>query len=539
MKTAKVVETIQRARAHGVPLVAVATPDQGALAKALFQSCAAHPTHALLRWDAAHGLRGVNRAGEQALAATQHDGLPSSTFDLQDAARVAEHLPELSVVVFLCATRFVDDPAAATAIWCLRDPYKSNNRTAVLCGTSFALPSEIRNDVVLLDEDMPDDERIAETIGGIQCLVGGEKTEIQPEKLRDCVDAVRGLSAFCVEQIAALALTPEGINVDDVWDRKIAAINAVPGLTITRGGPRFDQIGGHAAILAWARRKWANPESAPRAIVRIDEGNDAFAGAGAQGIGDNTGVSQYFHSAILQWMEGDGSGRGNDGIILVGPPGTAKTYISTALGAEFGIPTISMDVGALKTSALGESERLMREAIRTVDGVACGRAFVVLTCNKMDSLSPQFRRRFLSGIWYTDLPTPEERPAIWAIQLRAHGLPEDSERPEDDEWTGAEIRNCCRNARDLRCSLREAAQFVVPVARADRRSLAALRDLAHDNFLSTSYSGTYQRDAKAEASRRVLFEEQRHAIVAVVPLPSTPAPETAAQTVRKSTKGES
>ena len=44
------------------------------------------------------------------------------------------------------------------------------------------------------------------------------------------------------------------------------------------------------------------------------------------------------------------------------------------------------------------------------------------------------------------------------------GLSTDQQRPKDTDWTGAEIRSCCRLAALLDVPLIEAAANVVPVA---------------------------------------------------------------------------
>ena len=43
-----------------------------------------------------------------------------------------------------------------------------------------------------------------------------------------------------------------------------------------------------------------------------------------------------------------------------------------------------------------------------------------------------------------DLPSPDERKAIWDIYLTKWNLSGDL--PDDDGWTGAEVKECCRKA---------------------------------------------------------------------------------------------
>ena len=45
------------------------------------------------------------------------------------------------------------------------------------------------------------------------------------------------------------------------------------------------------------------------------------------------------------------------------------------------------------------------------------------------------------------------------------------ELPDDDGWTGAEIKECCRKAYRLKLTLKESAEYLVPVTRATAYSL--------------------------------------------------------------------
>src|ERR671914_623725 len=44
------------------------------------------------------------------------------------------------------------------------------------------------------------------------------------------------------------------------------------------------------------------------------------------------------------------------------------------------------------------------------------------TANRLETLPPELQRRFNLGIWYFDVPSKEERAAIWAIQRKRFGI---------------------------------------------------------------------------------------------------------------------
>ena len=58
------------------------------------------------------------------------------------------------------------------------------------------------------------------------------------------------------------------------------------------------------------------------------------------------------------------------GIMLVGPPGTAKSLCSKVIAGIFNVPLIRLDIGALFNSHLGSSERNMRTALSIADASA-------------------------------------------------------------------------------------------------------------------------------------------------------------------------
>ncbi len=75
-------------------------------------------------------------------------------------------------------------------------------------------------------------------------------------------------------------------------------------------------------------------------------------------------------------------------------------------------------------------------------------------------------------------------------------------RPDDDNWTGAEIKSCCRLASLLDVPLVQAAQNVVPVAVTAGDKIEGLRQWASGRCLSADRVGVYSR-AEGVSSGRV------------------------------------
>ena len=504
MATMDLAREFKAVRGVGTPIVAIKTQNQPDTMRALGSSVGSAGKPWLV-WDAVRGLSGQNKEGQAALAAALNGEPQELTIDPVAALAVAAKLPQASALFLVNAHRFTDDPRVATAIGNLREPYKAIGATCILLGPSFRLPAELVPDVILLEDPLPDDPQLKTIVEFVYQQAGegagsaDAVAELTAEKSEAAVSALRGLSGFGAEQQAFLSLRRNGggkLNLDmpSLWARKIEAINAIPGLSMEFGKTNPGGISGLKALRGMLDSLFSqsNPER-PGACLHIDEIDKALAGFGRQGAGDSSGVTQDQVGQILQYMED----RGWDGVIPVGPPGTGKSLVSKSAAGLYGVPYVRLDLGGLKGSFVGESEQRIRGALEVVDRLAGGRVFVFATCNRLEALPPELRRRFTAGIWYFDLPGLMDRRELWTLYLTKYGLTvQASKLPEvyawSEGWTGAEIRNVCRAAWRLNISIDEARKLIVPVAESGKEDIDRLRSLAVGRFLDAARGGKYQ-----------------------------------------------
>jgi SpoVK/Ycf46/Vps4 family AAA+-type ATPase len=143
------------------------------------------------------------------------------------------------------------------------------------------------------------------------------------------------------------------------------------------------------------------------------------------------------------------------GILLLGIQGCGKSLAAKATAAIFGVALLRLDFGAIYDKYHGETERKLRESLKTADvmspcvlwideiekGIA-GRGgetgtsqrvlgtfltwmaekkshvFVVATANDISTLPPELvRKGRFDEIFFVDLPTPKIRASILAIHL--------------------------------------------------------------------------------------------------------------------------
>jgi len=495
------------ARRVSTPLISIRTADQPATIELLSKALTNGNTPAMIEWDIVRGPRDLNAPGKQALSlllGENNFGIPDIITILDNAVK----LPAKSVLFLHNAHKQLDNIAFIQAVSNLRDSFRSNFRQLVLLAPDMTLPPELRNDVLMLDEVLPNEEQLRALI--LQNYKDAELTEPDQTTLTSAIAAVSGLAHFPADQAVAMSLTPNGLDIPSLWLRKDQAINETPGLEVCNPNITFENIGGVEQAKNYFRQLF-NGKNEPRVVVWIDEIEKAFAGLGANGgPGDSSGTTQDQLGQLLQDMN-DCTKRG---VLFYGPPGSAKSVTAQAIGSAgpTKVKVIRLDLGGMKGSLVGESEAKLRAALKVVNTVSDRRVLYVATCNTMAVLPPELRRRFKMGTFFFDLPTPEERAAIWSIYLAKFELdllPATAmEAAQDSGWTGAEIETCCQLASELNISVTEAARYIVPVSRSSADLIDGLRQQATGKFLSATHPGVYvyQREqdqaVKATANKR-------------------------------------
>jgi len=205
------------------------------------------------------------------------------------------------------------------------------------------------------------------------------------------------------------------------------------------------------------------------------------------------------------------------GLLLVGIPGTGKSLSSKATASILGWPLIRLDIGALKNSLVGESEKRMRQATQIIDAfgscvVWCDEiekslagskssgetdggttssmlghlltwmqestspVFIMATANDITKLPPELIRRF-DATFFVDLPSRTERLEIIKIMNRKWR----TEIPEEyadklNGYTGAEIEQIAKDS--LFDGLEKAVDALVPLSRTMREDVQSLKDWA-------------------------------------------------------------
>ena len=457
----------------------------------------------MLIWDSVHGLLPMNntKASKEAYATLMAKaGLETpETVQLPETLKALETDGVSDMIVFISNAHLLwGDPTNVQAVWNLRDIYKNVGNMLVLVSTPGAtLPIELQTDVLVLDEPLPTREELAVIVRNTFKSANAEAS-LTTDIEKSAVDALIGLSSFSADQATAMCLTTEKIpgkekesirkgtlSITDLWERKRQIINATPGLTVYKGKETLDDIGGIESAKEFYRAVMTG-KNAPEVILFIDEIEKQMAGNGT----DSSGTKTEMNGIILSWMED----KGVNGALSIGIPGVSKSQLAKSLGATYNKPVIVFDIAAMQDMHVGNSGHNLRTATKTIDAISSGNVLCIATCNGIANLPPELRRRFSLVKFFFDSPNASERDEIWTIQRRNHGLVNDEPNPPSENWTGAEIRDCCKKADMLNWPLAKAATYIVPSAISDAATLEKTRLEASGRYLSASKVGTYYHD---------------------------------------------
>lgn len=393
-------------------------------------------------------------------------------------------------------------------------------RAIVILSPSNEIPPELADHVVAVDFPLPDRAEIAALLAD---MVDGLAPEVAakaaPNGTREAaIDAAVGLTSEEAASCYSRSLVTTGGRIDPaiVAAEKKRVIAREKVLTWYDPDPRgLDAIGGLDVLKGWL----ANRRAAFSARAR------------AYGLPAPRGA------------------------MLVGVPGCGKSLTAKAIAAAWSMPLLRLDLGALKSKWVGESEANIRKALAVAEtvspcvlwidevekalggstgpqgdgGVAAdalgavlswmqersGAVFVIATANDVRALPPELLRKGrFDEVFWVDLPQRGERAAIAAAALRAHGRTEDVDLQAvaiaTEGFTGAEIAALVPDAlfaafgdgeRPISTAdLVQAAATVTPLAKTAAEKIDALRAWAQGRARPAS---TPERVAATGSARAV------------------------------------
>ncbi len=382
-----------------------------------------------------------------------------------------------------------------------RLPRKEQLLALVIVTPTADLPIELKHDVVQIEVPKPDVAGNGELLGRV---VG--KDRVEGRLAEPLAQAALGLSGTQVERAFRKAFAfackqqQEGRGhgkldekcIDIIREEKYRVIRESGALEFVTKPEDLSSVGGLEVLRQWLemRREAFSPRAA------------------AYGLESPRGLA------------------------LVGIPGTGKSLCATVAASVWRMPLLRLDMGSVFESALGSSERNIRDAIEISELISpcilwvdeieksfagssgdSGTAARVLatfltwmqekrkpvctfaTANDVFRLPPEFLRKGrFDEVFFLDLPTREERAAILKVHLGKHGYRQVEHRFQLDEvleltggFVGAELEALVKDAmfpafmdgeRQLETrDLVKSAGEMVPLARSRAEHINKLREL--------------------------------------------------------------
>ena len=476
------------------PVVAIETVEEDRVVS-LVDAVAAELRLPVFAWSITQGL--VRRPGSHPIhGTTAPDGLLRHLADL--TINGVFHLMDLG--------NHLTKPSVTRQFREVAQAFSGRPATIVLSGHSLKLPDDIAHHAVHLDLALPGPRELRDAIGPIiKSLIASQGVEfsLTTDELDALVHALSGMTLNQARQIVAYAALIDGkLGADDVArviDRKAQIIRDGGLLEYYPVEDNRYDLGGFATLKAWLDR------------ARV-------------------GFSDEAKKLNLQPPRG---------IFIVGVQGCGKSLAAKAIARWWRLPLLKLDAGRLFDKFIGESEKNFRKAIslaesmspavlwideieKAMPGTGGGDqdgglsrrlfgafltwlqekkhpVFVVATANDLTNTPPELLRKGrFDEIFFVDLPTAEERIAIFDIHLQLRNqvpaeFAMDRLVTASDGFSGAEIeqavvaslyRSLYRKESLTTDVLLEELGQTVPLSVSRHEDISRLRETARDRFVN-------------------------------------------------------
>jgi len=418
-------------------------------------------------WDIAAGFQTLIKNGAENSWVWQKfvtEKKPVS--DPGKALEMAEALPENSMIFMKDFHKYFEKITICRAALNLKENLKLNAKTICFLAAENKIPPELVDDITTYDYPYPDEEALMRIL---KKMAADNQMAMPKSKTADTiVNAMRGLTWEGAENALALALVMRGsFDIKTILDQKAAQLKASGVLEFGTFTEKLSDLYGLEVMKGYLKK------SVGKAKAR--------------------------------------------GILIYGVPGTGKSHTAKAVANEMGWPCLTLRFSALKDKYQGVAEGRLRDAFKTIravgkcvvfmdeieaiasgistggdngvgqalfkdllveleDSRGCG-AYWIGTCNALDPLIHEsggaILRRF-NGIFFADMPTPDEARGIADIWGKKEGVAIPNDYPLDG-YSGADIAKLAETMAMMECSAEDAGQYILPYGKAHAEELDAIR----------------------------------------------------------------
>ncbi len=429
--------------------------------------------------------------------------------------------PDQAIFLLKDFHSFISDYNVTRRLRDLTPALKNSFKNLVILSPILKLPPELEKEITVLDYGLPSYEDLGRLLDDIVRDVRdkpGVDWDLPADKRESVLKAAQGLTQMEAENVFAKSLVEKRtFDIDVILSEKEQIIRKSGILEYFPAQDAFNGVGGLDLLKDW-----------------MDKRTTSF-----------TDKAREFGLPEPK------------GILLLGVQGCGKSLSAKAIGAQWKLPLLRLDIGKVFAGLVGASEENMRKALRVAESVAPAilwldelekglsgiqssgstdggttsrvfstfltwlqektvPVFVVATANQVEALPPELLRKGrFDEIFFIDLPSKEEREEIFIIHLRKRKRdPANYDLKKLAEATpgfsGAEIEQAVIEAlydafdkgRDITTEdIVKAARASVPLSMTMREKIAYLRD----------WASTRARDASSASPESI--EEQTAAFL--------------------------
>jgi hypothetical protein len=203
-------------------------------------------------------------------------------------------------------------------------------------------------------------------------------------------------------------------------------------------------------------------------------------------------------------------------VLMLGVPGTGKSFTMQCCSGEFNAPLSSMQASNLYSKWLGDTDKILAKMLETVGmigGILAIDEFqrflpqggpggesggvenrllgtlltwfnnqqsnlVLSAANNIANLPDEITRSGrVDALMFVGFPGREAKDAAWRMYLNRHQL-QDIEMPKDEYWTPADIMSCCRLAEQQGVSVVHASRWITPSYEKNPKQMDSLMEWA-------------------------------------------------------------
>ncbi len=400
------------------PLVVIETHEETRVLQLFTQLVIEFPRH-LYKWTVTEGLQRIDV-----------EDMRPQAFNKEplEALRHIRSGSKSGIYLFMDFHPYMEDPLNVRTIKEVALQHDEKPNTLVFVSHNLKIPTELEKFTGYFELRLPTTKELRNIVVQEAIRWQGKnnaKHVIQDDEIVDLLARnLSGLPEQDVRRLARIAIAEDGAlttsDLPEIMAAKYRLLSKDNGLSFEYDTAKFSDVAGMKKLKNWLnqRKQVFISENPPKGLDRPK------------------------------------------GILLIGVQGSGKSLTAKAIAGVWDLPLLRLDMGSLFNKFIGETEKNLREAIKTAEvmspcvlwideiekGISTGddttgtsdrvlgtiltwmaerkqAVFLAVTANNIEALPPELiRKGRLDEIFFVDLPNLETREEIFRIHLNKRDI---------------------------------------------------------------------------------------------------------------------